>query len=91
MREIKRQSTGFSPGPWRVENRDDQIQVVARDGDWFFVNDNDQSDDRDRANARLIAGAPDLLKELRAAHEYKGPSGGECRTCDLIARIEGAV
>lgn len=47
-------------GPWSVFNAD---------GNWIAVTTRKQWKDEDRANARLIAAAPDLLEALEAAVE----------------------
>lgn len=64
-----------SPGPWRLVKEYDRSLVKAKDG--FVVFDSEPgaatvSKDlaaQDRANARLIASAPDLLRELKALVE----------------------
>jgi hypothetical protein len=66
----------FTPGPWEVEF------MADRDGDWFSIEapmvgrsgtvadtynrDHVIEADEDRANARLMAAAPDLLEACMA-------------------------
>ena len=60
-----------TPGPWYIEeisNRDWQINSDSRD--WCLLEitpaiygESDSLSDEDKANARLIAAAPDLLHE----------------------------
>jgi hypothetical protein len=41
------------------------------------------------ANARLIAAAPDLLRELKSMHGGPGFSEPGCSACAAIAKAEG--
>lgn len=74
-------------GPWSVFNAD---------GNWIAVTTRKQWKDEDKANARLIAAAPDLLEAL----EYMvnvcpaiDPDGEEAhnRAADAIAKAKGEV
>ena len=63
-----------TPGPWYIEeisNRDWQINSDSRD--WCLLEitpaiygESDSLSDEDKANARLIAAAPDLLEALKS-------------------------
>ena len=73
-------STEPTPGPWLVHDAQDfnqGLSVRSKDGRVAFVAlPCDQSSkrvvyyERDEANARLIAAAPDLLEALQLAREY---------------------
>lgn len=76
-----------SPGPWRLEPREDFDHTLVdagghpvMDGEWGWS----------AADARLIAAAPDLLALLKT---LIGPNCGRSCGCDayadLIDRIEG--
>ena len=59
---------GYTPGAWRVDNDND---VVAKLG--YMIADlmvmDGKPTEEDRANARLIAAAPDLLEALNGLIE----------------------
>jgi len=91
-----------TPGPWWVERRvGDASQVNARhrgEGSSYCVASiNHWEGDADRANARLIAAAPDLLEALkRLARAYVSTMesgrdrivslGGDCDPVDVMER-----
>ena len=76
-----------TPGPWEVD--DESIYAKNSDGSWQQVaelpgwrtNKGEVMSDTDRANARLIAAAPDLLAAchalMRAEPMQEGKRGGE--------------
>lgn len=89
-----------TPGPWRVRDgaridvHDAPMEVVDNTGGGvaLFLDDDPGS----RADARLIAAAPDLLSAAKGALAYmsndlrRGPEGETCRRLRrAIARAEG--
>lgn len=52
-----------TPGPWSVDYK--PLSVVDTHGLYIAVLDFDEKDGHEKANARLIAAAPVLLKTLR--------------------------
>ena len=56
--------SGHTPGPWHLR-ADDPCMVVC-EAEYFAIADCAGGTDRDEANARLIAAAPDLLEALQA-------------------------
>lgn len=93
-----------TPGPWFVEQ--DQktpiyVSPVARHEQVCICNvcpiDEDDSesgdflvDEQTRANARLIAAAPDLLDALEACYDYGGLTGDSWVVDKVVAAIEKA-
>jgi hypothetical protein len=57
-----------TPGPWRADLSDDDFQLTGADGSPILMSFSDQygssSIDCDKADARLIAAAPDMLLAL---------------------------
>lgn len=85
---------GTTPGPWRVddEHDTDAVSIVGRpawkarrfgvDGEWDVCNvEQDTADSK--ANARLIAAAPDLYDALEALLKQTSAS-------ETVAAIYGA-
>lgn len=94
-------STSHTPGPWLVNQYRHLNSIVWIDGpDRTKIAT--MANNKDRANARLIAAAPELLEELKACVEeleavWQG-SGGMQTTNDyavaarnLINRIESSL
>lgn len=96
-----------TPGPWVIGESDSRgIHCVdARDPnragiielcEVFGVQQDDKEDDVSRANARLIAAAPDLLEALKLAvnqnyHDMQ-MTGEELRICEMaIAKATGSA
>jgi hypothetical protein len=82
-----------TPGPWRVN---DKIAVVEQDKPLgLFVADCRMTDEG-RANARLIAAAPDLLAALKMLEEIDDAYGIDLneqqrdQMHDAIRKAEGA-
>ena len=67
MIEARELLKGTTPGPWVLKDRDQQLHVVLPNGDYFFVDDLDQITEEERANARLVAAAPEMARELAEA------------------------
>lgn len=59
----------FTPGPWHVSN---EGKLVIRDDEWLVpvATAGYATNDEELATAKLIAAAPDLLKELQKLREY---------------------
>jgi len=80
--------TRYTPGPWWIEERGDVISILGprencshngRNPAWEMAKidnyvfwDEPETEDEDRANARLICAAPELLEALQLLFEsYK--------------------
>ena len=79
-----------TPGPWAVSGREingpiDTGVIVARIPEWGILAD---APDPGRANARLIAAAPDLLAALEAVAEFW--AGGDV-PAELDAQMRAAL
>ena len=63
------QKTTYMPGPWEVEN-----MTRVADESWFNILESHgftvAEAVRDRATARMIAAAPDMLAALKGAEEW---------------------
>lgn len=60
-----------TPGPWRTKLYEDVLEVYANvNGPGWLVAQWESPDDNDKANARLIAAAPDLLAACQAIDEW---------------------
>ena len=59
----------YTPGPWHVSN---EGKLVIRDDEWLVpvATAGYATNDEELATAKLIAAAPDLLKELQKLREY---------------------
>lgn len=91
-----------TPGPWTYTEEELDARVRASDGRTFMIGDVLYHPDN-RANARLIAAAPDLLSFMRVMLEYLegGEIGITSRDIDekamlgelraVIARAEGGA
>jgi hypothetical protein len=56
----------FTAGPWEVREVDGLFAVAHRDG-WVLESNDEQ---QDRADARLIAAAPELLEALQQCLQH---------------------
>lgn len=98
--------TKFTPGPWNVQDNTDldglghQLRVDSCAGAIAEIGRKPYVDDESRANARLIAAAPDLLDALKMAVAHIPKPTMQDRDAamrmatlahfsDLIERIEG--
>lgn len=71
--DLELKQTQHTPGPWSVTDVDKLLRVgAAGAGDIAHVFSNVLAGDA-RANARLIAAAPDLLAACKAAEGYLMP------------------
>ena len=52
-----------TPGPWQVRQAEEMFAIASEHG-WIAAIEGDGDENVDRANARLIAAAPDLLEVL---------------------------
>lgn len=76
--------TKHTPGPWAAKVSDFLARVEAADGfnvcTVYYSDDNGEATElalSEQANARLIAAAPELLRELKSAVFYIESFGGE--------------
>lgn len=85
-----------SPAPWSVETTDANgwkgLSIKDADGVWI-ANLVFQHGDNERANARVMIAAPDLLEAARLALAYVSNSLGDAREIeaglrDAIAKAE---
>ena len=96
-----------TPGPWTLEDRCYKY-IIHKPGDGYITRDVCRMDDStmsafsQKANARLIAAAPDMLNALRIAEKFMEISSdrnideveinGEMRsTYDWLAVIQSAI
>ena len=64
-------TTTHTPGPWHIDNETDyRIYVESSFGVIAKVGPFAEIDDEDKANARLIAAAPDLLAACEEAYAF---------------------
>lgn len=87
-----------TPGPWQISDAfDDGNGCVVENGTRMICEcyeDGEPSTDEDRANARLIAAAPDLLAALEKIAEvcngYGDEAGWACKHALIaIAKADG--
>ncbi len=89
-----------TPGPWRASELGVLSDKLTSYGNWYVCSLIDPDNEEHKANARLIAAAPELLDVAREAAEWLDllkqnypDMAGLVRACrqarDLIARIEG--
>ncbi len=95
----------FTPGPWHAGDNHGCRQIKAKksgehkQGQWYYevaCTPGLSDDDEDKANARLIAAAPDLYEALREAHgvlRYYITEAGSIDDADsqLLARMVSAL
>lgn len=103
-------NTTHTPGPWIVariipQDGDFIRQVKAEDGPVCFVHDLSDCQQEAKANARLIAAAPDLLEALNsstaALMDFQREAGGVgilpkldyqiAENRAALAKVEGAA
>ncbi len=74
-----------TPGPWRVEiDKYGPLDVVGADGEFVARAAWRHRNEKDAANARLIAAAPEMYEYIKVRAER-----GEETARRLIARSEG--
>jgi hypothetical protein len=85
-----------TPGPWLLENRGYKF-IVSKPGDGYITRDvcrldgSTMSAFAQEANARLIAGAPDLLEALKALEVLFSPCVRDSTQADWIDRARAAI
>lgn len=64
--------SNFTPGPWKIAQWEQTTSIKANDGvgDVYICNLTQGQGDEGRANARLIASAPELLTALESLIEF---------------------
>lgn len=88
--------SGHTPGPWRIGST--QTRVESRAGSVLAVTDYEPHipEVAARANARLIAAAPELLEALKAVEDSICLLGlhtdeDDCEGCRLRQRSRAAI
>lgn len=88
-----------TPGPWRTLDGDSVVNIVGPEGQPIAATTTkayyERFDATDKANARLIAAAPDLYEALRVLLPFavnRGPGGcdGSKRGCPHCTAIRNA-
>lgn len=79
----------FTPGPWHVEPEEwtngRGIAICADDAIVAIIDPEIAADDEDKANARLIAAAPELLATLvEMTEEWAAPLGQIAKNCGAL-------
>jgi len=87
-----RAQTQHTPGPWKIVKKGVfNIRFVGADG--FGIADTTEVDEREKANARLIAAAPDMLEALKYIVAWKpkdwNPETARDMAQQAIAKAEG--
>lgn len=65
----------FTKGPWRIEEFRDFASIMAGYTEICYIDD-DLNCDKVRANARLIAAAPEMYELLELLDNYLATNGG---------------
>jgi hypothetical protein len=78
-----------TPGPWTDRDCDGEVDGYVWAGDTIICGLGDKA--KQRADARLIAAAPDLLYALKAMlkHYDYSPSSAALRAQAAVAKAEG--
>ena len=110
--------SGHTPGPWEVlpesDSHEGPLNIVSEyeekggraSANWIAECDLQSDEAQNRANARLIAAAPDLLDALKALVDWQGveheavpvpdsgaedcPGDDTCR-CAIVAQVNAAI
>ena len=83
----------FAKGPWRIEEFRDFFSIMAGYTEICYIDD-DLNCDKVRANARLIAAAPEMHKLLGRVEDYfqnrhiYGYGVEESVSADLLTKIK---
>lgn len=83
--EASVQSVVHTPGPWEVREVDGLFAIAHRDG-WVLDSNDEQ---QDRADAKIIAAAPDMLEALKGLAAWSKRSNGTSR--DVVDRAKEAI
>ena len=98
MNDTKEKRATFTPGPWQlscIDGVEDSLMVGGGDDGSDIVTD---IRDRDEANARLIAAAPDLLAQCKEFEKClthlinSGDSGADLerdKLREVLAKVDG--
>ena len=86
----------FTQGPWRVESFQDFASIMAGEYEICYIDD-DLDCESVRANARLIASAPEMYALLGRVEDYfknrhlYGYGVEESVSSDLLAKIKEVI
>jgi hypothetical protein len=90
-----------TPGPWAIDWNVSRLDVFSADAATLVATIRRSAlsaaiDDAAKADARLIAAAPELLAELRAARDYlscipESAAGGDDDAGRLVKRIDALI
>lgn len=88
------QSNKHTPGPWHYQEAADPYTHIVRDAaEKYICGCSQDTNGSVRANARLIAAAPDLLELARMVAQHTHPRGHRAKmkgiALELIAKAEG--
>ena len=64
--------TSYTPGPWGISSTGNIIALAAKGGDCLIAKISRPSTPAKRANAYLLAAAPELLESLEGVLEWIG-------------------
>lgn len=79
-----------TPGPWEVRETRQFIKVISKDG-ITICSDEDFPAPLDKADAHLIAAAPDMLAALKQVRTRALPPEITDMVYDAIAKAEGKL
>ena len=86
----------FTQGPWRVESFQDFASIMAGEDEICYIDD-DLDCESVRANARMIASAPEMYALLGRVEDYfknrhlYGYGVEESVSSDLLAKIKEVI
>lgn len=81
----------FTPGPWSILFNDKTKVVLEQQGVAVFVADTyagfTKSEEEQKANAALIAAAPEMYEWLKEIRDVMEKDGRFCRTVEAIDKL----
>ncbi|HJH05434.1 MAG TPA: hypothetical protein K8W19_15615 [Victivallis vadensis] len=81
----------FTPGPWSILFNDKTKVVLEQQGVAVFVADTyagfTKSEEEQKANAALIAAAPEMYEGLKEIRDVMEKDGRFCRTVEAIDKL----
>lgn len=81
----------FTPGPWSILFNDKTKVVLEQQGVAVFVADTyagfTKSEEEQKANAALIAAAPEMYEGLKEIRDVIEKDGRFCRTVEAIDKL----
>lgn len=81
----------FTPGPWSLLFNDKTKVVLEQQGVAVFVADTyacfTKSEEEQKANAALIAAAPEMYEGLKEIRDVMEKDGRFCRTVEAIDKL----